>query len=107
MKNLSLNLSSDLSILEITSDADGLLFNDIAKYLETALNGKWTEKVTGLDQRYWDLTVGSTVLTLHLEHYFGISLFVAKETETAVSRHLLQQAYELLSQQIISLKSID
>jgi len=106
MENLSLNFSSDLSTLEITSDADEFLFNDIAKHLEIALNGKWTAKVTGLDQRYWDLKVGSAILTLHLEHYLGISLFVAKEGETATSRQLLQQACELLSQKI-SRQNID
>ncbi|WP_050977738.1 hypothetical protein [Herbaspirillum lusitanum] len=97
MKNLSLNLSSDLSTLEITPEADEFLFNDIAKRLEIAFDGKWTAKITGLDQRYWDLKVGSAILTLHLEHYLGISLFVAEDGEIAASRQLLLRAHELLS----------
>ncbi|WP_235661510.1 DUF3630 family protein [Pseudomonas coronafaciens] len=46
----------------------------MARVLEQRLGGRWIEKLDGLDQRYWDLLVDENTLTLHLEHYTGISI---------------------------------
>lgn len=48
----------------------------MAQRLERVLGGYWKKKIQGLDQRYWDLMVGEQTLTLHLEHYLGISVCV-------------------------------
>jgi len=97
MKDLRLNLSSDSPTLEITSESNESLFNDIAHYLESAFKGKWATKINGLDQRYWDLEIGPTLLTLHLEHYLGISLFPTNKADVVESLRLLQKAHELLA----------
>ncbi|MGY3302861.1 hypothetical protein ACVK1X_002149 [Pseudomonas sp. PvR086] len=60
--------------LSQTSDRD--LFNRIASELARGLGGTWTAQINGLDQRYWDLAVEGQTITLHLEHYLGITLLV-------------------------------
>ena len=64
---------------QLSDQADWKLFNRIAKLIQKEFNGTWVEKLDGLDQRYWDIVIGNIKLTLHLEHYLGISLFSAKE----------------------------
>ena len=40
-----------------------------------------SEQLDGLEQSYWDIQIGDITVTLHLEHYLGISLFPAKGFE--------------------------
>ncbi|MNP44365.1 hypothetical protein D3C76_1382270 [compost metagenome] len=44
--------------------------------LEQGLGGCWEQKLDALDQRYWDLSVDERTLTVHLEHYLGISVVI-------------------------------
>ncbi|WP_122863702.1 DUF3630 family protein, partial [Pseudomonas viridiflava] len=69
--------------LHISNVSDWALFNAIALRLVQELNGEWLTKADGLDQRYWDLSVGGGVITLHLEHYLGIMLLVENEPASA------------------------
>lgn len=80
--------------LRISEAADWHLFEVIARTLEHSLKGVWTQKVDGFEQRYWDLLVGDQTLTLHLEHYLGISLF---NTQRDQPTELLERAYHLLA----------
>jgi hypothetical protein len=50
-------------------------FLPIANWIESEFRVKWTEKLNGLDQSYWDFLVDGVLLTLHREHYLGVSLF--------------------------------
>jgi CheY-like chemotaxis protein len=54
------------------------LFDLVAHTIEQQFGGCWLEQLDGFEQRYWDLEINDVVLTLHLEHYLGISLFPAK-----------------------------
>jgi hypothetical protein len=75
-------ISENGKIGAVFSEAsDWNLFNRIADFIAEEFNGHWLEKVDGLEQRYWDIGIENAVLTLHLEHYLGISLFPAKEND--------------------------
>lgn len=65
-----------MAIIEISEHADWELFESVAQRLESVMGGYWMKKIDGVDQRYWDLMVGEQTLTLHLEHYLGISVCV-------------------------------
>ena len=78
----------------MSEDSDWNLFELVASILEKELSGEWVEKADGLDQRYWDLKVGSQVITLHLEHYLGITIFSENDKDKS---QLLKQSYEVLS----------
>ncbi|WP_462251225.1 DUF3630 family protein [Ekhidna sp.] len=60
--------------IKLSNDSSVELFLQYALQLE-ALGAEFTEKVTGLDQRYWDFLFKGEEYTLHLEHYLGISIF--------------------------------
>jgi len=74
------------------------LFEELARALKGNLGGDWTEQLNGPDQRYWDLRVGNGVITLHLEHYLGISIFPASDShDQQASTALIEKAYVFLS----------
>ncbi|MBA6119281.1 MULTISPECIES: hypothetical protein [Pseudomonas] len=75
-----------MATIEISEHADWKLFESVAHKLERGLCGYWKEKIDGLDQRYWDLMVGEQTLTLHLEHYLGISVCVPDNSDEMAQR---------------------
>ncbi|MFD2644275.1 DUF3630 family protein [Pseudomonas japonica] len=76
--------------IEISEIADWKYFESVAQVLEEGLGGYWKVRNDGLDQRYWDLAVGEQTLTLHLEHYLGISVLIPDNAdETAQRVHML------------------
>jgi hypothetical protein len=84
--------------IEISEQSDWSLFERVADFLRAALQGKWIEQLDGLDQRYWDLTAEGGSLTLHLEHYLGITLYATAGAEADErSLALLRRAFELLA----------
>ena len=86
--------------VEISEEADWQLFERVATLLQVGLRGKWTEQLDGLDQRYWDSEASSGKLTLHLEHYLGITLYpTAGEAADNKSVELLHAAYRLLAEE--------
>lgn len=83
--------------LMVSDESDWYLFEEIAGILELALDGSWTSRLDGLDQRYWDLSARSGRLTLHLEHYIGIRLFPLDGADAdPASTVLLEQAFDVL-----------
>ena len=64
----------------LSKSSSGELFTSIAKAIEDQYNIHWLNKLNGLDQRYWDFEIDNLILTLHLEHFLGISLFPANNT---------------------------
>jgi hypothetical protein len=84
--------------IEVSEHADSQLFERIAELLSDGLRGKWVERLDGLDQRYWDLEAAGGKLTLHLEHYLGITVYpTAGEAADDASLELLRAAHELLT----------
>ncbi|UFH50502.1 DUF3630 family protein [Pseudomonas sp. KNUC1026] len=75
-----------MAIIEISEHADWALFEQVAQKLEQGLGGSWKQKADGLDQRYWDLVVGEQLLTLHLEHYLGISVCIPDNADEMVQQ---------------------
>jgi hypothetical protein len=65
---------------ELFRVSDGQVFQEIADELTNAFDVQWKAKIDGLDQRYWDFEYKGYILTLHLEHYLGISIFIKKST---------------------------
>lgn len=60
---------------QITSVSDWDLFDQICTFIQHEFGGVVSKQLDSLDQRYWDFTIEKVPLTLHLEHYLGISLF--------------------------------
>ena len=63
---------------ELVRHSDEYIFRLIADELAKAFNAQWKTQLDGFDQRYWDFEYKGISLTLHLEHFLGISIFVEK-----------------------------
>jgi hypothetical protein len=84
--------------LIISEAADWSLFESTAEKLRRGLGGRWTEKLDGPDERYWDLQARGGRITLHLQHYLGISLYPSDaERADVASLALLKDAHRILS----------
>ncbi len=84
--------------IQISDYADWKLFECVAGLLEARLQGHWVQRLDGIDQRYWDLSVRDGRITLHLEHYLGIMLYPAAGADAnSESLALLEKAYNLLT----------
>lgn len=94
MNTIEFTEKSGRSELHISSESSWTLFEKIADALENELNGIWTGKVNGIDQRYWDLQIENKVITLHLEHYLGILAF-------SDSRNLVLRAKQIIESKIL------
>jgi hypothetical protein len=66
---------TDTGLIELRLSEDPEQFVRLAEEVRTKLGGRWTEKIDGLDQSYWDLDVQGIVVTVHREHYLGVSVF--------------------------------
>ena len=49
-------------------------FLPLANEVRAVTGGHWTEILDGLDQSYWDLEVNEVVITVHREHFLGVSV---------------------------------
>ena len=77
---------------DLYRDSDGAIFRLIADELAEAFNVQWKAKLDGFDQRYWDFEYKGVTLTLHLEHYLGISIFIEKsKTNTENAKQILEE----------------
>ena len=61
----------------VSDDPDD--FVRIAVQARVLLGGQLGECAHGLDQSYWDLTVGDAVITIHREHYLGVMIICEDE----------------------------
>jgi len=86
--------------IEVSDSSDWSLFERVAKRLTSGLRGKWIERLDGLDQRYWDLEAAGGRVTLHLEHYLGITIYpTSGAAADKESLRLLTSAYKLLTRE--------
>ena len=80
---------------ELFRDSDGSLFHLIVDELTETFNVQWKTKLDGFDQRYWDFELKGITLTLHLEHYLGISIFVKKSgMNNENGKHVLEEVVD-------------
>jgi hypothetical protein len=59
--------------LRLSGDPDD--FKRLAEVVRKKVDGHWTEQLDDLDQSYWDLDVKGKKITVHREHYLGVSVF--------------------------------
>jgi len=59
-------------------DSDRSVFQLIADELTEEFDIQWKAKLDGFDQKYWDFEYKGIMLSLHLEDFLGISIFVKK-----------------------------
>jgi hypothetical protein len=77
---------------ELFRDSDGSVFQLIADELNEVFNVQWKTKLDGFDQRYGDFEFKGITLTLHLEHYLGISIYVKKsEMDIESAKRVLEE----------------
>jgi hypothetical protein len=74
--------------LQVTKNPDSKIFNQVANFIIEKLEGKLTEQVDGIDQVYWDFKIDKNQLTLHSEHFLGISVYGERSKQT---EHLLER----------------
>jgi len=90
--NASINEDDKFINLDLSGDSDRNLFQVIANELSNTFNVQWKTQADGLDQRYWDFEMQGTTLTLHLEHYLGISIFADKnKTDYEKAKRVLME----------------
>ncbi len=92
-KTESESVNQDLILIEnknteidLSSNPDD--FKLISNILETKLNVRFTKKNNGLDQKYWDFEYRNYILTLHQEHYLGVSIFI-KDSEIRIDSKIM------------------
>jgi hypothetical protein len=57
--------------LQLADDPD--YFRRTAESLRALLGGEWSAQLDDFDQSYWDLSTSNGVITVHREHYLGVS----------------------------------
>ena len=76
---------------ELLRDLGGSVFQLIADELTKVFKVQWKTKIDGFDHRYWDFEFKGITLTLHLEHFLGISIFVEKSgTDNESAKYVLE-----------------
>lgn len=48
-------------------------FRPIAESVRKLIGGEWAAQLDDFDQSYWDLSTSGGVVTIHREHYLGVS----------------------------------
>jgi hypothetical protein len=80
---------------ELIRESNGAVFQLIADELTEVFNIQWKAKLDGFDQRYWDFEYKAVTLSLHFEHFLGISIFVKKpETNIRNAKKILEEIGE-------------
>ena len=70
--------TSEIQIL-LSNDSDENKFEVIVDILINKLKVDFTDKLSGLEQKYWDFKFKDSVFTIHQEHYLGIMIFPKDE----------------------------
>lgn len=84
------------SEIHLSDDPD--TFGSYAGRVHAALGGQWTTQLDGLDESYWDLRVGETVVTVHRQHFLGVSVFA--DPSDAATRLLDRLRLKLLRREV-------
>ena len=82
----------------VSTNSSRFAFHWAAIKLRFGLGGAWAQRVSEMDTMYWDLVVDGASITLHLEHYLGISVYPTDGSNASDdSRELLERAYDVLA----------
>lgn len=63
----------------ISPNPDWKLFEVIFEKIQKAFEITLISKLDGIDERYWDFKTNNGLITLHLQHFLGISLFPSED----------------------------
>ncbi len=61
--------------VQISDDSNWGQFDVICKRIISDFNGTLVSSLDGIDHRYRDFKIDGHIITLHLEHYLGISIY--------------------------------
>jgi hypothetical protein len=65
----------------------------VAQKIQVLTNGRFTRRLDGPDQSYWDSLIDGNLYTIHREHYLGVSMFSnasdARKTFDRIERELM------------------
>ena len=78
--------------LRLSKDPDE--FRSLAGTVKKMLNGRWKTQADGLDQSYWDLEVDGITITVHREHYLGVSVICDMDEAKVRLLERLKVAFE-------------
>lgn len=78
--------------LRLSEDPDQ--FERLAESVRGRLQGRWSGQIDGFDQSYWDLDVQGKSITLHREHYLGVSVCCDDEVDLRSLLEELQRDFE-------------
>jgi len=78
--------------LSLSDDPDQFTF--LAEAIRKKLAGRWTKRVHGLDQSYWELDVQGKKITVHREHYLGVIVFCDDDAPGRLLLERLQHDFE-------------
>ena len=78
--------------LRLSDDADR--FKALAKAVRAKLGGRWAERLDYFDQSYWDLEVQGKIITVHREHFLGVSVFCDDEPAKTELLERLRLSFE-------------
>jgi hypothetical protein len=80
--------------IELRLSGDSEHFKRLANAVREILDGQWIEQIDSFDQSYWDLDVQGRKITLHREHYLGVSVFCNDEAPLRSLLEQLQRTFE-------------
>ena len=72
--------------VEISEESDRRLFNGVADAILRKFKGRLIAHLDGFGERYWDIEISGRVVTLHLQHYTGITLFAKNQAANDLVR---------------------
>lgn len=85
---------TDTGLIELRLSDDPEQFRRIAEEVRLKLGGCWTERLNDFDQSYWDLDVAGQKITVHREHYLGVSVFCRDEPAKRLVIERLRNVWE-------------
>ncbi len=78
------------------------LFEVVVECICKHTGGVILERLDGLDQRYRDLAITGTTVTVHYERYLGTSVFAEEQSLNSPDRKtILNSIYEILEQHAV------
>jgi len=84
--NRSLRRGDKMESITLFDEKKHSIFEVVAEIIVTKFNGRIVKKLDGIDQRYWDIYISDNIITLHWEHYLGISLLFSENEREIVNK---------------------
>jgi hypothetical protein len=86
--------------IKVSDSSDWKRFDIFEQKLRSHFKATSVEICDGLDQAYHDLKIENTVVTFHLEHYLGTSIYLRHpETATEDDIRVLKEIRDFVDQQ--------